>query len=84
MLVLPRRLNQTIVIAGRIRVTVLAITPSRVELGVEAPPQITVDREEIHQRRQNEQPAVAAEPERRTEYLSPRPPSTPRKNKILS
>ena len=52
MLVLSRRLNQTIVIAGRVRVTVLAITPSRVELGVEAPKQITVDREEIHLRRQ--------------------------------
>jgi carbon storage regulator len=53
MLVLSRRLNQTIVIAGRVRVTVLAITPNRVELGVEAPLQIAVDREEIHLRRQN-------------------------------
>lgn len=51
MLVLSRRLNQSIVIAGEVRVTVLAISPSRVELGVEAPRQITVDREEIHQRR---------------------------------
>lgn len=63
MLVLSRRLNQTIVIAGRVRVTVLAITPNRVELGVEAPLQIAVDREEIHLRRQNAQPALAAEPE---------------------
>jgi len=51
MLVLSRRLNQTIVIAGRVRVTVLAITPNRVELGIEAPLQIAVDREEIHLRR---------------------------------
>ena len=58
MLVLSRRLNQTIVIAGRVRVTVLAITPSRVELGVEAPLQIAVDREEIHLRRQVEPPAA--------------------------
>ena len=64
MLVLSRRLNQTIVIAGRVRVTVLAITPNRVELGVEAPLQIAVDREEIHLRRQNAQPE--------TEILSPR------------
>jgi carbon storage regulator CsrA len=54
MLVLSRRLNQSIVIAGEVRVTVLAISPSRVELGVEAPRQITVDREEIHLRRQFE------------------------------
>jgi carbon storage regulator len=52
MLVLSRRLNQAIVIAGQVRVTVRAITPSRVELGVEAPRVITVDREEIHLRRQ--------------------------------
>jgi len=65
MLVLSRRLNQTIVIAGRVRVTVLAITRSRVELGVEAPLQITVDREEIHLRRQVEQPEPAAERRRR-------------------
>ncbi len=54
MLVLSRRLNQSIVIAGEVRVTVLAISPSRVELGVEAPRQVTVDREEIHLRRQVE------------------------------
>ena len=80
MLVLSRRLNQTIVIAGRVRVTVLAITPNRVELGVEAPLQIAVDREEVHLRRQIAQPAPFAEPEPRTEDLSPR---SPRKNKTF-
>jgi carbon storage regulator len=55
MLVLSRRLNQAIVIAGEVRVTVLAITPSRVELGVEAPKEVMVDREEIHLRRQVDQ-----------------------------
>ncbi len=54
MLVLSRRLNQSIVIGGEVRVTVLAISPSRIELGVEAPRQVTVDREEIHLRRQFE------------------------------
>ena len=54
MLVLSRRLNQAIVIGGEVRVTVLAITPSRVEIGVEAPREIMVDREEIHLRRQIE------------------------------
>jgi carbon storage regulator len=61
MLVLSRRLNQTIVIAGRVRVTVLSITPNRVELGVEAPLQIAVDREEIHLRRQIEDPEPDSE-----------------------
>jgi carbon storage regulator CsrA len=53
MLVLSRRLNQAIVIGGEVRVTVLAITPSRIEIGVEAPREIVVDREEVHLRRRN-------------------------------
>ena len=65
MLVLSRRLNETIVIAGRVRVTVLAISPSRVEIGIDAPLQIAVDREEIHQRRQVEAPPVAEARKRR-------------------
>ena len=56
MLVLSRRLNQAIVIAGQVRVTVLAITPNRVEIGVDAPSQVVVDREEIHLRRQLQRP----------------------------
>ena len=59
MLVLSRRLNQAIVIAGEVRVTVLAITPSRIQLGVEAPREIMVDREEIHLRRQYSEQAAA-------------------------
>jgi carbon storage regulator len=84
MLVLSRRLNQTIVIDGRVRVTVLAITPNRVELGVEAPLQIAVDREEIHLRRQNAQPGLVAEPQSRTEILSPRRQDAKEEKKILN
>ncbi len=57
MLVLSRRLNQSIVIGGHVRVTVLRITPSRVELGVAAPRERMVDREEIHVRGQTQQAA---------------------------
>jgi len=77
MLVLSRRLNQTIVIAGRVRVTVLAITPNRVELGVEAPVQIAVDREEIHLRRQ-------VEPDSGLSPRSSRSPGSPGKSKTLT
>jgi carbon storage regulator CsrA len=71
MLVLSRRLNQTIVIDGRVRVTVLAITPNRVELGVGATLLIAVDREDIHRRGQYAQPGLVAEPQSCTEFLSP-------------
>lgn len=52
MLVLTRRLNQSIIIAREVRVTVLKISPSRIELGVEAEADIPIDREEIHLRKQ--------------------------------
>jgi len=63
MLVLSRRLNQAIVIGGEVRVTVLAITPGRVEIGVEAPREILVDREEVHIQRQEGRILAANEEE---------------------
>jgi carbon storage regulator CsrA len=51
MLVLTRRLGEEIVIAGDIRVTVVAIQGDKVRLGVTAPDAIIVDRAEVHQRR---------------------------------
>jgi carbon storage regulator len=52
MLVLTRRLGETIVIANDIRVTVLEVKGDRIRLGVSAPPDVVVDREEVHERRQ--------------------------------
>jgi carbon storage regulator len=51
MLVLTRRVNETIVIEGGIRVTVVAIKGDKVRLGIEAPESVRVDREEVHDRR---------------------------------
>jgi carbon storage regulator len=51
MLVLTRRMNETIMIDGEIEVTILAVQGDRVRLGIKAPPHMRVDRLEIHQRR---------------------------------
>lgn len=51
MLVLTRNLNETIVIDGLIRVTVLGIKGNKVRIGVAAPDHVLVDREEIAKRR---------------------------------
>jgi carbon storage regulator len=51
MLVLARKLGETIVIDGDIRVTVLETKGDRVRLGIEAPPYVPVDRQEVHERR---------------------------------
>lgn len=48
MLVLTRAVGQEIVIDGHIRVTVLGIHGNKIRLGVAAPPEIRVDRAEIH------------------------------------
>jgi carbon storage regulator len=62
MLVLTRRLGEEIVIDGNIRVSVVAVGPNKVRIGVTAPPYVTVDRMEVHQRR--EQFAGPTEPDR--------------------
>lgn len=51
MLVLTRRAGQRLVIGGDIVVTVVAIEGNKIRLGIEAPPEVRVDRQEIHDRR---------------------------------
>jgi len=51
MLVLTRRLGEALVIADRVTVTVLAINGNRISVGIEAPRNISVNREEIQRRK---------------------------------
>ena len=59
MLVLTRRVGEEIVIDGNIRVTVVGIKGDKVRIGVSAPEWVVVDREEVHRRREFDQPATA-------------------------
>ena len=52
MLVLTRRPGEEIVIDGHIRLTVVSVRGDRIRIGIEAPPSVVVDRQEIHERRQ--------------------------------
>ena len=47
MLVLARKLNETICIGDEVRVTILQVRNGRVRLGIEAPTRIRVRREEV-------------------------------------
>lgn len=47
MLVLSRKLNESIVIDGNIRVTVVGIRGSQVRLGIEAPSFVSIFRDEL-------------------------------------
>ena len=50
MLVLSRKLGEVITIGDDISVTVLAVDGERVKLGVAAPVEVPIHREEIYQR----------------------------------
>lgn len=50
MLVLSRKADESIVIDGRIRITVVKAGANTVRLGIVAPENVTVHREEVHER----------------------------------
>ena len=58
MLILTRRVGETVVIGNDVTVTVLGVKGNQVRLGVNAPREVAVHREEIYERIQGEQPAV--------------------------
>lgn len=62
MLVLTRKVGEKLVIGNSIRISVVSIGPGRVKLGIEAPADVTIDREEIHERKQFEDTGVTAVP----------------------
>lgn len=52
MLVLTRRQGEAIVINGDIQVSIVSLQGGKVRIGIEAPAWVTVDRQEVHQRRE--------------------------------
>ena len=54
MLILTRRVGETLVIGDDIRITVLGTRGNQVRMGVNAPKNVAVHREEIYQRIQSE------------------------------
>lgn len=54
MLALTRRVGETVVIGDDIRITVVSKTGAKIKLGIDAPREISVHREEVYRRIEEE------------------------------
>ncbi len=61
MLILTRRAGETVMVGSDVTITVLGVKGNQVRIGINAPKDIAVHREEIYERIQNEKSAKDAE-----------------------
>jgi carbon storage regulator len=61
MLILTRRAGETVMIGSDVTITVLGVKGNQVRIGINAPKDVAVHREEIYERIQSEQSAGGAD-----------------------
>lgn len=60
MLILTRRIGETLIIGDDVNITILGVKGNQVRLGINAPKDVSVHREEIYLRIQQEKQSVEA------------------------
>lgn len=63
MLILTRRIGETLIIGDDVNITVLGVKGNQVRLGINAPKDVSVHREEIYLRIQQEKQGESTEEE---------------------
>ena len=81
MLILTRRVGETIVIGDDVIITVLGIKGNQVRIGINAPKDVSVHREEIYQRIQQEKNTTPEAPAAQPEAAAPVVTTTIRKKR---
>lgn len=66
MLILTRRIGESLLVGDDIKVTVLGVKGNHVRLGIDAPCDISVDREEIRNKPDYEERKVKPAPEKKS------------------
>ena len=62
MLILSRRTDESIVIGDEVTITILSVKGKQVRVGIDAPPNVSVHREEIYRKIQDGEQPKAGEP----------------------
>jgi carbon storage regulator len=68
MLILTRRVGETVMIGDEVTITVLGVKGNQVRVGINAPKSVAVHREEIYERIKREQQGEGDKPKHEAEF----------------
>jgi carbon storage regulator len=77
MLILSRKSNESIVIDGRITVKIVRVDGEVVKVGIQAPPEVPVHRQEVYDEIQRSNKQALTTSRRVVPRLQPAPPAAP-------
>jgi carbon storage regulator len=58
MLILTRRVGETVIVGNDVAVTIVSVKGNQIRIGISAPKNVSIHREEIYERIRREQPPI--------------------------